>query len=444
MTLLLLLFVSSVIAGTEWPSTLQSRETQERQGWTAEPDCGSGTVSILWQCLTTIFLCAYVSVHLNIPPLSLSKGMAFVRRIFTIGAGVLMPELWAWLAALDLVAARRFRKSTERLDCGVTLKQAFFICSGGMAIKGLHGVLPLLKPLDVSRQPITAHSGTMYIHESIWKKRSDLLSDKEITFLAKNVPSDEEIDDKSKQDSLAKLIAMLQVLWTLIQIIARGQQGLTIPLIQVATLGYIAMALSSYICWWSKPYDVGTPHGLEPSTIFDTADNDNLRIYPGLWLCASKETRVNSFLKFVPKRLLPQVPQFVRWKTAWDNDTFSSTASIDGKYLGLLTIAFSAIHCTAWYYSFPTVAEAWTWRVLMLFSVCFGIGIVLLSTPSGKALFVSDKFVSSADRLIGPFAQIYLAARLYMIVECFISFRDAPADVYQQIDWSAYVPHFGA
>ena len=356
-----------------------------------------------------------------------------------------MPELWAWLAALDLVAARRFRKSTERLDCGVTLKQAFFICGGGMAIKGLHSSLPLWKPLDVNRQPVTVHSGSIYVHESIWKKRSDLLSDKEIMFLAKNVPSDEEIDDKSKQDSLAKLIAMLQVLWTLVQIIARGQQGLTIPLIQVATLGYIAMALSSYICWWSKPYDIGTPHDLEPSTIFDEADDSKIQIDPGLWLCASKETKVNSFLRFVPRKLLPQVPEFVRFRTAWDNDTFSSTASINAKYLGLLTMAFGAIHCIAWNYSFPTLAETWIWRVLMLFSVVFGIGIFLLSTTSGKAFYASgNHVVSAAVRLLGPLVQIYLAGRLYMIVECFISFRDAPSDVYQQIDWSAYVPHFGA
>ena len=436
-----LLLSSLVTTDARGPTALENRQSEQRQSWTSEPDCGSGTTGIIWQCLTTIFLCAYVSVHLNIPPVFLGKATGFLRRIFTVGTGILIPELWAWLAALDLVAARKFAKSTERLERSISLKQAFFICSGGMAIKGLHGCVPSLKPLDLHRRPVTAHSGTLYFHESIWKKDIDSISDQEIVFFAENVPSDDEIDDKSKQDSLSKLITLLQVLWTLVQIIARGQQGLAIPLIQVATLGYIAMAVSSYACWWHKPYDIETPYALEAETVLD---NGKVQINPDLWLCAGTETRVNSFLKFVPRKCLPQVPQVTRFKTAWNHDTFTSTDKINAIYLGLLTMGFAAIHCIAWNYSFPTIAEAWIWRILMLVSIVFGIGILVLSTPVGQGFYNSDRTWLMTQRLVGPLAQIYLAGRLFMIVECIISFRDAPSSVYQQIDWSAYVPHFGA
>jgi hypothetical protein len=67
------------------------------------------------------------------------------------------------------------------------------------------------------------------------------------------------IKDKSKTDSLAKAIVLLQALWFLIQIIARIAQRLPISLLEVNTIGHVLCALVIYLLWWHKPREVGEP-----------------------------------------------------------------------------------------------------------------------------------------------------------------------------------------
>ena len=38
---------------------------------------------------------------------------------------------------------------------------------------------------------------------------------------------------------------------------------------------------------------------------------------------------------------------------------------------------------------------------------------------------------------------VYILARGYLIVECFINLRHLPAGVYDIPDWTAYFPHIG-
>jgi len=36
-------------------------------GFVHEPNCGRGTIGILWSCATTILLCTYIALHLHVP-----------------------------------------------------------------------------------------------------------------------------------------------------------------------------------------------------------------------------------------------------------------------------------------------------------------------------------------------------------------------------------------
>ena len=47
--------------------------------------------------------------------------------------------------------------------------------------------------------------------------------------------TEEEIDDRSKGDALSKGIALLQITWFIIQLIARRVQGLTITELELTT-----------------------------------------------------------------------------------------------------------------------------------------------------------------------------------------------------------------
>lgn len=69
----------------------------------------------------------------------------------------------------------------------------------------------------------------------------------------------EEINDRSKGDALSKGVALLQVVWFIIQLIARHHQNLTITEIELTTAALAGINSIMYLCWWSKPLDVRFP-----------------------------------------------------------------------------------------------------------------------------------------------------------------------------------------
>ena len=69
----------------------------------------------------------------------------------------------------------------------------------------------------------------------------------------------EEIDDRSKGDALSKGIALLQITWFIIQLIARRVQGLTITELELTTAALAGLNSVMYLFWWSKPLGVQFP-----------------------------------------------------------------------------------------------------------------------------------------------------------------------------------------
>ena len=68
--------------------------------------------------------------------------------------------------------------------------------------------------------------------------------------------TEEEIEDRSKADSLAKGIAVLQTTWFIAQCISRAAQGLITTEIELITLAFATLNGILYFLWWNKPLDV--------------------------------------------------------------------------------------------------------------------------------------------------------------------------------------------
>ncbi|KAG2356746.1 hypothetical protein BDR07DRAFT_1326323, partial [Suillus spraguei] len=68
-----------------------------------------------------------------------------------------------------------------------------------------------------------------------------------------------EIQDRSKGDLISKCVAILQLVWFVIQFIARYAQNLPVTLLEVDTLGVAALTSISYALWLRKPKDVRCP-----------------------------------------------------------------------------------------------------------------------------------------------------------------------------------------
>lgn len=72
----------------------------------------------------------------------------------------------------------------------------------------------------------------------------------------------EEITDKSKSDSMVRLIAVVQIVWTIVQIIARAVRHLAISQLEISVIAFAVCAIITYALNWSKPKGVQVPFTL--------------------------------------------------------------------------------------------------------------------------------------------------------------------------------------
>ena len=131
-----------------------------------------------------------------------------------------------------------------------------------------------------------------------------------------------------------------------------------------------------------------------------------------------------------------------------------------------LTAAYGGIHLSAWDFEFPSRVESIIWRTACF--IIIGSSFAVLAEPSWRALdwYTFDiyspvlghvpgghgkhlrvkKFLrvlnntlaySSADLLLS----CYAAARLYIVIESFVSLRHVPIGVYAAVPWVENIPH---
>jgi hypothetical protein len=216
------------------------------------------------------------------------------------------------------------------------------------------------------------------------------------------LPSEEQILDRSKADTVARVITFAQVLWVLIQVIGRLAQRLPISILEITTVAYIFCATITYIAWWNKPLDIPVPHIVRAT-------------YPEReW--PKRQTEFDAMVRL-----------------------FISLSTKTGVVLFfILFTVFGGIHVTAWVYPFPTFAESLLWRICAVILtvspfVLLLSGVALEAMPSSKTF--DNIFASGA-------AVAYALIHLSIICEAFASLRSAPPGIYQQAAWTNFFPHF--
>ncbi|KAL9106567.1 MAG: hypothetical protein Q9227_008413 [Pyrenula ochraceoflavens] len=231
-----------------------------------------------------------------------------------------------------------------------------------------------------------------------------------------------EIDDRSKQDAVAKIIVCVQVGWYLAQSISRAVQGLPLALLELHVLTHIAFALAMYIIWFKKPYDIGTPYICQDPRIIDLAaffslhmgsereDQDiapcssgNFKIdithvrgvdyLPDEHIKKQRHLRaakrainylknhgshlswrvrhapsLNSNVIFFDSALVVRPPgaslkDLVSYDEFEDNGrrVFSENKHLS-MVMAVVSAIYGALHLSAWNFHFPTAGEKWAWR----------------------------------------------------------------------------------
>lgn len=264
-----------------------------------------------------------------------------------------------------------------------------------------------------------------------------------------------DLEKLDRGDKLIKVLALAQILYLIVQLIARKVASLPSTQLEIAALAFSASSILTYILYWGRPQGVNSVRVLKAKKFPDIDAIDNvLKPCPTiLWSRWRTATVLDEELDLV----------------ALPNDTSNLINYLDvdilkviiRKVVGLdeefIPLAFGAVfggtlfgglHCLAWNFHFPTSGEQLAWRICSIITTCLPF---ISLFPLGLWLFLNrsyeEKRGSPAVRLAVASICIlvlttYILARLFLMVEIFRSLFFLPPEAFIET-WSGNFPHFG-
>jgi hypothetical protein len=270
-----------------------------------------------------------------------------------------------------------------------------------------------------------------------------------------------DIEDRSKGDALSKGIAILQLAWFVLQLVARYVQNLPITLLELDTLAVAALTCISYGFWWKKPKDMGRPYAIywkatvsPPSDLAYDKVNEIFFAEDWAGLLLTYLYPLPSFMG-VGTFNSPHAVQSRRVPSAGGYDVEDAHRHrIIMLFIGCFSGAvFGGMHCLGWNVLFQGRAEQILWRAASLAIVSAPVSIFLLNSYAiWKGHFWLDHFwrdnswldhFGEAIAFLVVFASFftYVFARATLIVLILMSFRSLPPGIYDTVTWTKFIPH---
>jgi hypothetical protein len=361
---------------------------QELVGWQSDSG-GRDTLDIIENCLLTIFACTWSIQHLNVPRL----GASFLEKLRTKAqwavCTMFFPEFILAHAILELVMAgnsllllserqpvnpprwfhyiwRSVEKKAHDLENGQqvpskfdwTLTHIYFANMGGFYLTGEDVSDNKLKSekdwKGNSAQGTNQEQNTPQLQEPIGLLTAYHFAEFSKDFKPPNL-SEEDLTDKSKTDYFTKGIAVLQISQLFLSLIVRRIRQFAYSQLETATLVFAVCGVTTYICYWYKPQDVGTPIAVRGKSGFKFPTNYQHRTFDTLSGVLTNRHKSDG-------NALDRIP----------NDNIPKYRRIAPHYvlimLAVLTAGFGSIHAIAWDFEFPTQVEKILWRTATLVS----------------------------------------------------------------------------
>ncbi|KLO19122.1 hypothetical protein SCHPADRAFT_993126 [Schizopora paradoxa] len=428
-------------------------------GWSDSPDT-RGSFNVIWICLSTIFTCVYISVHVGVAAVkSVNTDRTWqiitlpaLRKVYWLLFNIFAPELMVLVALCELqsaIAGVAFMK--RRKVEGWKIRHAFFADMGGFKLAN----------------GVEFRKGTDF-YEWFDQERPELNFHEIET----------DIRDRSKANTVLKVLTCLQASWFLIETIMRFGEDLPVSELEVTTCTYIVCAIVTYGCWLRKPYGVDgriTLHTtttrnilssqvivespvdarevnrisayLSPVTAEGTASAElPLRTKPSTafsWRSLSPtlaEVTDPEKARFQPPEDLPR-PLFPNATTTPFNRAYRNPnrswfiachiSSCVGAFIGIFhAVAF-------WNTRFVNTQGQWIWRACSLTQVAVPVALVFVTFIEylycGIFLWGFLLFL----------ALVYCIARTALFALIWMSFKSLPTDVYRNVHWSwNFVPQW--
>jgi hypothetical protein len=270
----------------------------------------------------------------------------------------------------------------------------------------------------------------------------------------------------NKADGFARIVTAMQIAWFCVSCAGRGMEHIGVSPLELTTLAFIICTLHNYFFWYFKPLDPSSPKMLDMAVPIaqvrrSAGVNDSYSRTPldfvkplpdpkslitpfwfgfGAVFDFGEEAGARPVQTLANSRVLP--PDGVSWGMTL--------------YLIFFQVVYYGLHlAVGWVVAFPTTVEWYLWTVSNLTNIGL-IGVYIVALPLGTYFapfigrFVFYKQASSilevasmlpywAKLLVHVLA--YIVARSLVLTESIISLRALPATIYQNVNWSAFVPH---
>ncbi|TGO40540.1 hypothetical protein BHYA_0035g00140 [Botrytis hyacinthi] len=422
-------------------------------GWVSSPNT-RGTINIIWSSLSTVWLCTWTALCLNIPEQQNSRGWRMILYKFRWQMfAVFFPEVLVALAAEQWISAKQsVRTFSELGHNGWTIRHGFFADMGGI----------IVAPKDSDHFAIDSYQLAHLI-------RNNYISLPPIDI--------NDIRAVNKADGLARAVTMAQMAWFCMACLGRSVEGLNITPVELETLAFILCTTHTFFFWWNKPLDPARPlilplnetteelcmPGHDPES-FERTPLDFVRPAPDsksliapFWFGLKATFNVPQYLR-LSKR--PTTAKRARKTIA--NSTIHPAEGI-GWILTLYLIFFQAmfygLHIgVAWKIPFPTHVEFSIYElanivdfgliVMFILALPLGahfapfIGRVVFKKEASTVLEVAAMLPPWGKLLVhGPFVIGYIIARVLVLGESVVALRAMPNIIFQDLDWSNFLPH---
>lgn len=403
---------------------------------------GRGTVKLVYGCLSTILLCAWSSLHLNVPPDGEDTCEQYGRRAIWMIITIIFPEYVAVHALREGYEARWWiRRFKSPIREGVRLSHVG-LRTNSSSDTALKKSIETESTIPCHTQPVSApniSSWTLRHAAFAYMGGFDLVFDDghsyrlnavqflilfEDGLIALPTISTQQISALSKSDPFAKTLTCFQLLWLLTYLIARVANHLPITTLELFTVSMVCCTFFMYVGWWSKPKDV-------EMAISITARGPREDI----------ERILKSYVFYAPNDGI---------RVSLRNNIHRSITKM--RYFLLVTLlptfTFGACHLLGWNFWFATLVEAVLWRVtsvgcLFLPLLLLGYGFYVEQRKCNEKPNCHEKPKPWRPLPMALLTTIYVSCRIYMLVEMFVGLRQVPADVYADVAWTQYIPHLG-
>ena len=444
----------------------------DRQGWTQSPN-GRGTMSIIWSCALTMFLCCWAVLINNLPEPGSSRSTLLARKLILLVLCAAAPEIILQVSLGQWLSARKSVKLFhESGHDHWTLRHGFFVDMGGLHLQTPdHGSFPI---------------NSQQLHYLMKKGYVDVPRIQE-----------EQIRDKDKVDGMLRFITLVQTMAFIVNLILRALQHLDITALELSTAAFVFSSSLTTLFWIKKPADVqgceflstGTPvasirldAGIAPDAVYSCTPLDFIGREEWAWSILWMHGL--NCLRRLHLAGQPQQLPFQRF-----NNT--TVPVIKGWFLFLfavITMAFFAIVVAGWNFSFPTRTERILWHIASLTAMISAFGALVvqqlffnwmpalqrrqewdrLVNRSSKTKeqpqkqdswrtrvenmisLISNNSISRDPALNAPVGAIistyvlgffYLSSRGYIILADLIELRSLPSSAYKSLDWASLAPY---